>query len=190
MKKLLVLACALFIVGCEDMDGTTQVYKSFSAVTGDSTQVVAAGTYETALNFKRKEVIATLKTGHDDIQISIRIPKGTSIPDNGSFEFKSEQSGQPFDLTGVNKTDVTNSNRQTEYSSCQYTRYENYCTPQGCYTRPVTVWGRQFTDFYYRTTDQTMQFNINGKAAKDLLAHFAGHAKYTEKVIVQQSQCW
>ncbi|MBC7466085.1 MAG: hypothetical protein H7256_08835 [Bdellovibrio sp.] len=188
MKKLLVAACALFIVGCEDIGGTLNVLKSFSATTEDGTQTIAVGSYDTSLNFKKKEVIATLKSAGKSTKISINIPKGTSIPDNGTFEIKSSQSGQPFGVTGVNKTDETRSENRVEYISCQTTRYENVCTPQGCFTRPVNVIGQQQTEYYMSTVKRDMQLDLN--ADVDAVAHFAGVSNTTQKVIVRQSPCW
>lgn len=188
MKKLLVAVCALFIVGCEDIGGTLNVFKSFSATTEDGAQTIAAGSYDTSLNFKKKEVIATLKSSGSETKISIKIPKGTSIPDNGTFEITSAQSGQPFGVTGVNKTDETRSENRTEYTSCQYTRYENYCTPQGCYTRPVTVWGQQNTEYYMSTVKRDMQLDLNSDV--DAVAHFSGASNTTQKIVVRQSPCW
>jgi len=188
MKKLLVAACALFIVGCEDMGGTFDVQKAFQANTEDGAKTIASGTYDTSLNFKKREVIVTLKTKEVAAKFSIQIPKGTQIPDNGSFALTAAQAGQPFDIAGTNKAVESHTDERSEVTSCEYTRYENYCTPQGCFTRPVTVWGQQTTWYYLSTVNRDMSLNIIASGAT--AAHFTGASSYTTKVITHQTQCW
>lgn len=187
MKKIFVLVCALFIVGCEDIGGTLQVFKNFNATTDNGSEVIPVGTFKTSLDFKRKQVIATIKQDSKEVKITIQIPKGSSIPDNGTFEIKSAQSGQPFDIAGINKTDSQDSDRRSEYTSCQYQTYQQICNPQGCQTVPVTRWGTQFTDYYVRTTHEQMQFDMTDSSAT--VAHFAGEASWSEKIVTYRSQC-
>lgn len=190
MKKLLVIACALFMVGCEDMDGTLNVFKTFTATTNNGSESIASGDYHTSLNFKRKEIIATLNAGDRTIQMTIKIPKGSSLPDNGAFNLTSTQIGQPFNIAGTNQSSEERSDMRYEYNSCQYTRYEQWCTPQGCYTRPVTVWGQQRTQYYFSTVNRHLQFDMKEDNLNGPLAHFAGSSESTQKVIVNQSPCW
>lgn len=190
MKKLLVIVCALFMVGCEDMDGFVNVYRSFPAITSNGSETIATGDYHTTLNIKRKAIIATLTAGDRSTQITIKIPKGSSLPDDGVFYFTSAQIGQPFRIEGTNHITETRSDMRYEYNSCQYTRYEQWCSPQGCITRPVTVWGQQRTQFYYSTVNRQLQFDMKEDNLTGPLAHFAGASESTQKVIVSQSPCW
>lgn len=187
MKKIFVLGCAFFIVGCEDIGGTLQVFKNFNAKTDNGTEVVAAGSYKTSLDFGHKQVVATLKQDSKEVKITFQVPKGSDIPDNGPFNITAAQSGQPFDIAGTNKTDSQDSDRRSEYVSCQYQSYQQVCNPKGCQTIPVTRWGSQFTDYYLRTTTEQMQFDMVDSSAT--VAHFTGEASWSEKIVTYQSQC-
>ena len=193
MKKILVLTSMLFLAGCQDLDGTLQVFKNFKAVTKNGTQTIKTGTYETSLDFKHQKVVVSLKTSDGKTQFTIKTPEGTEIPNNGNFEVKSAESGQPFDVLGNNKTVEKRSEIYRAWESCQYQGYENVCMPPpgGCQTIPVTRWGQQYQEYYFRLVTHDLKINlVNGGAASDTLAQFLGHSSAKEKVITQQTSCF
>ncbi len=189
MKKIIVLIAALFIVGCEDIRGTLQVIKSFKAHTKNGLQTVKAGSYETGLEFDRDKVIVTLKTGSDKTEFKINVPRGTRIPDNGNFEIKAAQSGQDFDVLGNTKTVEKRSQTTREWQSCQV-QSTPQCGPQGC-NFPPPRWGQKYTEYYVRTVTQDMKIDLTtiGNVA-DQVAEFVGHNSFTQKVIVNENQCF
>ncbi|MFZ3229509.1 MAG: hypothetical protein WA160_04840 [Pseudobdellovibrio sp.] len=190
MKKILLTICALAIVGCEDVGGNFTVFKNFTAYTSNGLEVIPTGNYKTGLNFKRKVVVAKMTSSSKEVSINIQIPKDTEIPNNGNFEIRATQSGQPFNVLGMSKTDEERTANQTSFGSCQYQGYQQVCNPQGCVTVPVTRMGQQFTYFYYSTITKDMQIDlVDTNSAATKLAHFSGGYKVTTKVIQNQSQC-
>lgn len=191
MKNIIVLTSLLLLAGCEDLKGTLTVFKNFKAVTKDGTQTISSGTYKTSLDFKRDRVVVALKTDSGETEFSIKTPVGTTIPNNGNFEVKSAESGQPFDVLGNNKTVETRSETRSGYESCQYQDYQPVCGPQGCQSVPVTRWGQQYIEYYLRTvtTDLTINLTAIGNPAGSL-AKFTGHSAFNEKVILQQNRCF
>lgn len=191
LKSIILVSTVLFLAGCEDMNGTLTVFKNFKALTKNGTQTVSAGTYKTTLDFKRDRVVVALKTDSGETEFTIKTSTNTTIPDNGNFEVKSAESGQPFDVIGNNKTVETRSETRRGYESCQYQDFQPICGPQGCHSEPVTRWGQQYIEYYLRTvtTDLTIGLVAVGNVGSSL-AKFAGHSVFNEKVILQQTRCF
>ncbi len=191
MKKILVLASFLVLSSCEDLGGTLQVLKNFSATTKNGAHLLQVGTYESTLNFKRDRVIVSVKEAGGKIQFSINTPAGSSIPRNGNFEIKSVQSGQPFDVLGNNKTDEQRSEIRRGYESCQYQEVQPVCGPSGCSSQVVDRWGQRFTEYYLRTVTEDLKIDLTAiGSTTNTFAHFTGHSSYSEKVITQQGPCY
>lgn len=191
MKNILVLMSVLFLAGCQDLDGTLQVFKNFKALTKNGAQTIRTGSYKTSLDFKKDKVVVSLKTNDGKIIFAIKTPNGTSIPSNGNFEVKSVQSGQPFDVLGNNKTQEKHSKIYRGWESCQYQDIDPGCSPYGCHATPVTRWGQQYIEYYVRTVTQDLTVNLTTiGSAVDNLAQFLGHSSINEKVIIQQTRCF
>ena len=191
IKSVFLISTVLFLAGCEDLNGTLTVLKSFKANTKNGTQTISAGTYKTSLDFKRDRVVVALKTDSGETEFTIKTQSNTTIPDNGNFEVKSAESGQPFDVLGNNKTIETRSETRRGYESCQYQDLQPVCGPQGCHSEPVTRWGQQYIEYYLRTVTTDLAINLTavGNVATSF-AKFAGHSAFSEKVILQQTRCF
>ena len=189
MKKIIVLISALLIVGCEDIRGTLQVFKNFKAHTKNGLQTIKVGAYDTGLEFDSDKVTVLLKTESDKIEFKINVPRGTQIPNNGNFEIKAAQSGQDFDVLGNNKTVEKRSQTTQEWESCQI-QSTPQCGPQGC-NFPPPHFGQKYTEYYLRTVTQDMKIELSaiGNVA-DKVAEFDGHNSFTQKVIVNENQCF
>ena len=189
MKKIIVLISTLFIVGCEDIQGTLQVFKNFKAHTKNGLQTIKSGSYDTGLEFDRDKVIVTLKIGDNKTEFKINLPRGTEIPNNGNFEIKAAQSGQDFDVLGNNKTIEKRSQTTREWQSCQV-QSRPQCGPRGC-NYPPPRWGQKYVEYYLRTVTQDIKIDLTaiGNIA-DKLAEFDGHNSFTQKVILNENQCF
>lgn len=195
MKRILsvglLMVSALAMTGCEDIPGVLIVTKNFTVLVKGKEKTVPIGDHKTSLDFKRKKVVATIKTGSDSLKVELDVPKGAQIPSNGSFELKSSQTGQPFDVLGEVQTHVTDSGLYREYAMCEKREYQTICGPKGCYTTPVTRPGRKHVEFFYRDTDQAMQLDMTAEGGpQNRYAHFEGRARYSEKIVTYEGACF
>ncbi|MBC7420238.1 MAG: hypothetical protein H7328_05870 [Bdellovibrio sp.] len=193
MKKIFVAATALFMMGCEEMDGQLTVSKNLNVKSSKNQNVVLnAGTYNTTLDFKKDKVEATVKANNNSkLKIVFDVPNNAQIPANGNFELKSAQTGQPVDVIGNAKTVQTQSAAQTGWEQCQVSDYQTICNPQGCTAVPVNRWGQQYTEYYLRNTDKNINFTMTevGSVSKKL-AQFQGASRTSQKVIIRQDRCF
>lgn len=192
MKIAAVLLSVMFLAGCEDIEGTLKVVNPFQVATKSGVKIVPVGNYETSLDFKRDQVVATLKTDAGKTKATILIPTGTRIPANGEFYIGAADSGQPFAVSGNNTTTETNSQRRIEWETCTYQDFDVICSPQGCSQRPVTRWGNQRTEYYNRTISQDLVMNVMEPApgVEPVAATFTGYSSRSEKVVVRQDRCF
>lgn len=187
MKKLLLGSALLFMFGCEDLTGTLTAFESFKVNAKGGVQTVVAGAHKTSLNFKKNKVVANIETGGSTIKMNLTIPENSVIPANGNFDLLAKDSGQPFDVHGTVDTVVTQSQRQSGYETCSYQDTDVSCGPQGCQQIPVTRWGQQYVEYFVRTTQKDMSFDL--VSANGTVAHFDGSEKTSEKIITAQGRC-
>lgn len=188
--SLLLVVSALAMAGCEDIPGVLIVTKDFSVLVKGKNKTVSAGEHKTSLDFKKNKVVATIKTGNDSLKVELAVPQGSQIPSNGDFELKSAQTGQPFDIFGHLQTTVTEVEQPPGYESCQKQDFDTICDNNGCHVAPVTRPGNRYIEFFYRYTDQMMQFDMVASSnAQDKYGDFQGHARSTEKIVTYEGAC-
>lgn len=71
--------------------------------------------------------LKTDKEGEADILIPIKSDKDFSIPRNGNVIIRGSEIAQPFDLSGVIETNITESEQTKTTESCTFQRSENHC---------------------------------------------------------------
>ncbi len=189
MKKYIVLLSLVGLVGCEDIAGNLQVFQRLNLNTKDGVKAAEVGNYDTSLDIKRDRVIATVLTNSEITNVTILIPNNVRIPANGEFTLSADQSGQPFAMSGTNKTIESKSNVKTEYKDCNYSGYDTVCNQYGCHQVPVVKWGRQSTEYYLHTLKQDLVLNALAEGSNTVAATFTGAASSSEKVIVRQNSC-
>lgn len=181
----------LLLAGCQELSGQLTVKQAFEVLIKGKTTTVQVGQYKTNLDFKKSKIVVDIETLNNHLKLNIVIPDGMTLPTNGSFELKSAQSQQPFDVVGEVETNVVETETQTRMESCQYQSYQNICNPTGCQTVPVTRTGTHYVEFYYRNTDRKMNFSIVSLSdSKANQADFTGAAKYSEKITTHEGQCF
>lgn len=192
MKKLLGLLAVSVLVGCEDMEGTFKVFQPFHVNTKEGLKTIPVGNFESSLDFKKEKVVVTLMTADAATRMTIRIPQGTKIPANGEFLISAAEAGQPFAVSGTQKTIETRGSIRSEYESCSYTYRDVVCDQHGCREFPVTRWGHQYTEYYNRTVEQELAINALDVAPgmEPILATFSGATSQTEKVILRKDSCF
>jgi hypothetical protein len=191
-KFIILAALAMGLVGCEEMGGETHVAQAFNVIVKNQKVTVQPGQYRTSLNFERDKVEVTLLSENNSkTKIKFYYAQGTTFPSNGPFELKSEQTGQPVDIKGNIQTVETRSQPQRGYQNCQYQDYQTICNEQGCTTVPVNRWGRQYTEYYVRTIQRNVDFEIlESHAQANKLANFNGASAYSQNVITWQDRCF
>ncbi len=190
LKCLFLVVSALAILGCEDIDGQLQVFEKFNVNTKNGVRATEIGNFDTSLDMKRDRFVAFVKTDSGRIKVTFLIPGNLRMPANGDFQISAVDSGQPFAISGVNKTVELKSKMKSEYQDCMYDGYDVICSPQGCTQVPVHRWGRQYTEYYVRTIKQDLIINALSATAESVAATFTGAASNSQKVIVQQDRCF
>ena len=183
-KYIVLVISALAFMGCEDIDGRLQVFEKFNVNTKNGVRVTEIGSFATSLDMKRDRIVALVKTESGKIKVTFLVPGNLRLPANGEFEISAADSGQPFAMSGVNKTVELKSKMKSEYQDCMYDGYDVICSPQGCTQVPVHRWGRQYTEYYVRTIKQDLIINALSATAESVAATFTGAASNSQKVIV------
>lgn len=190
LKYLIVMVCALAFMGCEDIDGKLQVSEIFNVNTKNGVVVTEIGNYDTSIDIKRDRIVASVKTSSGIKKVTFMVPGNLRIPANGEFEISASESGQLFDISGINKTVETKSKIKSEYQDCLYDGYDVICSPHGCTQVPVRRWGRQYTKYYIQTVKQDLVINAMSASGDSPAATFTGADSSSQKFVVDQTQCF
>lgn len=190
LKNIFVILSALALMGCDDIDGQLQVFEKFSVNTKNGVKVTEIGNFATSLDMRRDRIEASVKTSSGKIKFTFLIPGNLRLPANGEFQISAADSGQPFAMTGINKTVESKSKMKSEYQDCMYDGQDVVCTPQGCTQVPVHRWGRQYIEYYVRTVKQDLMMNALSATADTVAATFTGTASDSQKIIVHEDQCF
>lgn len=195
MKNLLpLIAAAVLFVGCERIEGQLNVSKDVRLVNSKgNSRTIRVGTYSADIKANTKKKITLRLNNESDEKYEFNIPNG-SIPTNGSFSYKSAVVGQPVDLSGTVATVVTDSAMGQTTESCQYQQPVQTCFPlpnggTSCSTHMETRYGTRWIKYFNRTTDKDVALSIAVINTSEEAAQFIGHEKWTERVIVNATQC-
>ena len=190
-KIYLITISVFFMMGCEEIGGQLIVTKAFNVIDSKQARVIVqVGSYRSSLDFKKNKVEATIQADRK-LKIVFDVPAGINMPENGSFEIRSDQSGQPLDLLGIVKTVRTESPIRSVWERCQYTDYQTVCDQNGCQAVPVNIWGQRYTEYYFNNIEKNIQLNMSevGSVSKKL-AQFQGTSTTSQKIITRQDRCF
>ncbi len=199
IKKLVIAASLLLLTACDPFEGLLTVNQPLSVKNTEKDQVttvvVPEGQQNAKLEFPAKDQIRiTLKINDKKVKLNLQLPKKLSIPDHGSFSIPAKDLGQDFAAQGAADTRVTDSGIMGNYESCTYQRPVTVCHivngNKVCRTEWQTVYGRQYTEFFDRHTDQQITVNFLNEATNQTLANFNGGRSYTERIIRYKGQCY
>lgn len=190
MKNLVFLITLLLVLtSCEDMTGLLKVTEKFNAITSNGrTREIPEGQHETKLDFERDSITANINFDGREIKIVINL-RNVSLPENGPFELKSGQTGQPFDIKGSVQTEITRSDLKTEKETCTYTAQEPVCDQNGCTIRNVTKTGWRDIEYFEETTNKQLQFETYNRSNRSQ-SLFEGHSNTMVKRFTFQGQCF
>jgi hypothetical protein len=158
---------------------------------------LSPGAYSLDIKVTAKKVEVTIPTAQNQKQnLSLSIPKGLEIPQNGPFELTSAQSGQPFDLKAMVETRITESAPQRDLENCTAQRWETVCGPFGprgevsCQQQPVTYWGRRSVTFIERVYARNLKAQWIPKGTEKSVAESVSQNQEFERVYLQQGACF
>lgn len=198
LRKILVgVLCTLALVACgKTIDGLLTNSETLTFNVKGKAVPVPAGHWQTAIKFvSKKEVKLNIEIpGQPNVEASFKVLKSNPLPqENGTFELLSQDSGQPYDVSGSVKTTNVDSQEQWQQESCTYQTYNTVCqpTPNGgtsCYSVPYTIQGWRDVRFFIRDTTQEIEFNLL-TATKATAGSFTAVDKDSRRIYTMQSMC-
>jgi hypothetical protein len=192
-NQILALGC-LLLVGCGGLEGQLKVSQTFSLFDRKGQETVfSPGSQEVNLVYKESKNRLTLTLNETQEKIEIQTPEGFTVPDNGPFNLKAQDSGQMVDIKGEVKTTQKQSQPMREQQSCNYTAYEPVCYtgPNGqtsCSTQAVNKLGWQTVEYYNIETRQVLNSDFIENGIK--VAAFFADNTWRERRETYKGQCW
>lgn len=207
-KMMLVLGMVLLSASCIKLDGRLEVHEAFTVKKKSG-----------FLNLKRKDVridkniySATLKVKSDknynlelkggsigEVLIPIKAERDLDMPSNGAFTISHEKIDQPFDLSGVINTDVSEYGYSDETISCTWDvtekKCEKVCNKETqkceviCKDAITTFSGRQDIAYHYRQVVRDLKLEFMRAGSTGVIANFTGRHQETDKIIDRRSTC-
>lgn len=210
LKKVLILSGVLALTACDPFEGIisvkqSMIIKSTEQRPGCSPEDspwtcnevvpvnIPAGDHSGKMEFVgRDRIDLQLKVNGKKKRLTLDLPKPLNIPNNGSFSISAADLGQDFGAEGGAATNVTDSEMRTGYENCTYQRRETVCYPVNnqvvCRDEWRTVYGRQYVEYFDRTTNE--QINVNFVGAGGLLAVYNGGRNSNERIYRYKAQCF
>ncbi len=190
MKKLIIAIALLSLSSCVDLTGQLKVFKSFKVKSDSQLVTVSEGQYTTQLDIKKNRTKVTLENSSNKIKFEIKTSTTNSIPQNGSFELKSSEINQPFNVHGQVETKVSRTSTKNDYESCRYQDTQTICTPQGCVVQTIDRVGMKTIQYYDEYKDQKVDFSIiNEISVDDIFGEFSSQSRSARRVIVREGHC-
>ena len=136
--------------------------------------------------------------------VTLKVPPGAQVPENGRFELLGKNSGQTFDVAGNVKTTKVQSESIQEWEGCIYYRDEYVCRRRRdrrhprrddrrrpprreCRWERVPVEGSRDVEFHYLTT--TVRFSSQLSSPGEGTGTFAGRKVNREKIYTYRGRC-
>ena len=178
--------------GCKKIDGTLDVNEEIKLKRWGKTHTYSPGQYESQAILSSQDKV-TLEIGRKNF--SFNVPDDTKVPRrNGTLFINSKDSGQPFDLFAELATNVERSETRRTTRSCTYTEPYTYCEyvpRQGerCWTEYRTYFGHQRVEYYVKTTDYSVTFELLRPGSDQNSAVFEGQERESTRVYTWRGRC-
>jgi hypothetical protein len=199
MKKLLLGAVScLLILGCKkDYDGQLDVNLSTTLKAKSGTIVIQPGVYKSTLSIKKSSALVQVDLGANSGKenFEFKFPSNMQLPSGGGeFDLSSAQTGQPYDMHGVLRQFVEQSELKRGREGCSYqrTEYECYYDQHGhriCGYVSRTYQGWRDVEYYDVTTTDALRASLQS-AGGPATAVFSGTDSRVERRYVQVGPCW
>lgn len=223
MKKLFLLTlCVFALSACNAIEGSLEILKEITIVnnasdeliefcrkhpddyyckdvdTENKTTILTVGHYSANLEFpeSNKMKIVIFRRNQENTTLTFSLPRGVSIPEyNGEIYLRDEEVGQPYDVIGGVRTDISQSSLQRDIESCTYRTEEWVCRPdrrrdrRNCGWEPVYRTGRREVEFFYRYTTKHYTIRLNTPDTPETLVNFGGVQNFSDKIYTYQGYC-
>lgn len=215
MKNVMALiALSVMSVSCINLNGRLDVNQVLTAKKKGGflnlqtkTVQIQPGSYQADLkvNSARSFTLKLKadKEGNNDILIPIKSQKDFSLPTNGNVIIRGSEIAQPFDLSGVIETNVSESSQVRTTESCTIQRTENHCdkictggTPSNpphcdivCRDVLVTFEGSRFVEYHTRYTQRNLKADLVDTENKSVLASFSGAGTDADRITDYYGEC-
>lgn len=193
MLRLVLILSMFIFTGCREVtfQGSLDVDSKLSIKNSDNQVVnLNAGKYPLKLTASKRKVVMLVKTSNsNETQFELLMPKDVQIPENGTVQLKASETGQNFDLVANVETVFRDSADIRDVESCKTQRWETICTPDGCFNRPVDVWGQKRVVYKNRTYTRNLEAEFLTKNSNQRLATSESTNKEVQRVYVSQGPC-
>jgi hypothetical protein len=207
-NAMMLLGVLLLSTSCLTIDGRLVVSEAFTVKKKSGflnlktkEQLVAANSYSASLKVKSdKNYNLELKGGSlGEIQIPIKAESNLNMPYDGAFNISHEKINQPFDISGVIDTDVSEYGYTDTVESCTWNVTEKKCDKvlikeTGkydiiCKDEITTFHGRRDISYHYRQVVRDLSLDFMKAGSTGVIAHFTGRNQDTDKITDHYSEC-
>ena len=186
-----VLAATFLVTGCRTFEGRMNT-KEQLVFNERKNNVVDVGQADAKLKIdsETKVILEVSKEGrNNNPKITFKIPKHERLPSyDGEFSLTSEQVGQPYDVKGDLRTQVTRGREQRGVERCTYQERYRRCErlPDGrqrCRDEVVTRNGERCIRYYDEHTIQDLVFDLYHPNSSVNVSQFDGRYEQTDRVV-------
>jgi hypothetical protein len=225
MKNVMsLLILSLMTVSCVNLEGRLNVNQLMSAEKKGGflnlqrkTVQIQPGNYQANLKVNNTKSftlkLKAEKESETDILIPIKSEKDFSIPTNGNVIIRGSEISQPFDLSGVIETNITDSEQTKTTEACTLQRTERHCdkicSPGEIFnphsprdTRPPVVHcdivcrdvlvafdGSRYVEYHNRYTHRELKVDLLDLKNKNILASFSGTDTDADRINDYLGEC-
>lgn len=190
---LILFAPILFALPAFALDGSLEVTEgALKVVRTDGFKArFYAGKYPAQVTFNNGKLYLTVTRKDVRTDAELTLPRGTTIPANGTIAIDGVKAGQAFNVDGTIATDVKDSPKYNDYEACTYYRREWVCEGYGrdeyCRWEDVPVRGDREVEYYFQT--KTVTYALNFPSPGEGKARFGGQATSTKKIYTYEGRC-
>ena len=184
----------LFLSSCETVQTVLTVGDKPLRVQRDDNMKVRfyQGQYPIQLSMSRGQISMRVNRKEVWTDVTLNVPSGTPIPENGDFNLPGSASGQTFDVSGNIATKREQSETMKGWESCIYYRDEYVCRGRGrdryCRWERVAATGSQPVEFHFMTT--TVDVNATLASPGEGEGKLAIHNVDREKIYTYRGECY
>lgn len=203
------VACLLVVIllsaSCVTLDGRLDVKQAMTAkkksgfLNLKTKEIqIQPDLYEAHLKVNSDKSFTLKLEGHEKILIPLKSEKSLNIPRNGRVFISHSDINQPFDISGLISTDVTESEIQRAVENCTYTVTENHCRKIcenehsckiECVDEQVEMHGERNVEFHYQTIHRDLAMELLKQDKSEVLASFHGVDTETNRINDFEGRC-
>lgn len=206
MKNLMcLLAVTVLSASCVTLEGRLDVKQAMSAkkksgfLNLKTKEIrIEPDLYEAQLKINSDKSFTLKLEGRDKILIPLKSEKDLNLPSNGRVFISHADINQPFDISGLITTDITNSEINHSIEECTFTVTENHCkkiceSEQSCRIEckeeSVQMQGHREVDYHFQTIHRDLAMDLLKQDKGEVLASFHGTDVETNRITDYTGVC-